>query len=140
MQATNKRRPESRARKRLLLYGTLGLVVVAMIALTWFFERPSALDKDQAWTQIDYEAMPEVELLRDYIRIDTTPDNGSELAGAEFLAAELDKIGLQPTIDKKAAHPSMPSRREGRVLLKTTEYAKTSVVVRVAEKLRAQRS
>ena len=54
----------------------------------------------QAQDQIDYAALPEVDLLRRYIRIDTSTDGGSELAGAEFLAAELRALGLEPTIER----------------------------------------
>jgi acetylornithine deacetylase/succinyl-diaminopimelate desuccinylase-like protein len=44
--------------------------------------------------------MPEVDLLRRYVRIDTSQETGSELAGAEFLAAELEALGLEPTIER----------------------------------------
>jgi signal recognition particle subunit SRP19 len=63
-----------------------------------------------------------------------------EAPTVEEIATAADALGLQPSIEKKAAHPSMPWRRDGRVLLGNTEYAKTSVVLRVAERLKAQRS
>ncbi|MCH7665694.1 MAG: M20/M25/M40 family metallo-hydrolase [Acidobacteria bacterium] len=94
------RTPLSDTQKRLLLYGPPLLAVGAVLLSIWFFERPSDLDKDQDWTQIDYAAMPEVDLLRRYLRIDTSPTTGSELAGAEFLAAELAALGLEPTIER----------------------------------------
>ncbi|MCP4202101.1 MAG: M20/M25/M40 family metallo-hydrolase [bacterium] len=95
-----RRRPLSDTRKRLLLYGTATLAVGIVLFLTWFFERPSELDQDQDWTQIDYAAMPEVDLLRRYMRIDTSSVTGSELAGAEFLADELAGMGLVPTVER----------------------------------------
>jgi acetylornithine deacetylase/succinyl-diaminopimelate desuccinylase-like protein len=94
------RSPLSDTQKRLLLYGIPVIAVGILLVLIWFWARPSALEKDQAWTQIDYAAMPEVDLLRRYVRTDTSPDTGSELAGAEFLATELRALGLEPTIER----------------------------------------
>lgn len=88
-----------RTKERRLLYGSIALVVGTLIGLGWFFGRPSQLDKDQDWTELDYASMPEVDLLRRYVRIDTTPDRGSEVEGAQFLAEELRKLGLEPTVE-----------------------------------------
>ncbi len=100
MGSPNHRKPLSDTQKRLLLYGMPTLAVAAVLLLIWVLGRIAPLDKDQDWTQIDYAAKPEVDLLRRYIRIDTTPTTGSEIAGAEFLAAELRKLGLEPTVER----------------------------------------
>lgn len=97
------RKPLSDSQKRLLLYGLPTLAVALVTGVIWFLERPSALDRDQDWTLVDYAANPEVDLLRRYIRIDTSAATGSELAGAEFLAAELRALGLEPTVERLGA-------------------------------------
>ena len=86
-------------RHRLTLYGSLIGLVLGLIVITWYLSRGGVVESDQEWTDVDFEALPEVDLLRRYIRIDTSPTTGSELAWAEFLAAELEKIGLTPTIE-----------------------------------------
>jgi acetylornithine deacetylase/succinyl-diaminopimelate desuccinylase-like protein len=63
------------------------------------FRRAAVIDEDQEWLDVDFAELPEVDLLRRYIRIDTSATTGSEVAGAEFLAAELERIGLTPTIE-----------------------------------------
>jgi acetylornithine deacetylase/succinyl-diaminopimelate desuccinylase-like protein len=75
------------------------LVVLGLIAITWFLGRGATFLGRQDWLEIDYTELPQVDLLRRYVQIDTSPTTGSELAGAEFLAAELQRIGLTPTIE-----------------------------------------
>ncbi len=55
--------------------------------------------REQAWSHVDYASLPEVRLLQDYVRIDTSPITGSEVKGAEFLAEQLRRAGISPTID-----------------------------------------
>ena len=86
-------------RHRLTLYGSLLGLVIGLIVITWYLSRSGVVESDQQWTDVDFEALPEVDLLRQYLRIDTSLTTGSELAGAQFLAAELDRIGLTPTIE-----------------------------------------
>jgi acetylornithine deacetylase/succinyl-diaminopimelate desuccinylase-like protein len=89
-----------RKKQRITLYGGLAIVVGLLVTLIWILGRPSILEKDQDWTQIDYGSLPEVDLLRRYIQVDTSPTTGSELAGAEFLAAELEEMGLAVHIER----------------------------------------
>jgi acetylornithine deacetylase/succinyl-diaminopimelate desuccinylase-like protein len=49
---------------------------------------------DAGWRQAPYRNMEEVLRLQDYIRIDTTPQTGSELAGAQYLASILEREGI----------------------------------------------
>ena len=55
------------------------------------------------------------------------------------IAAAVKGLGLTPTVEKEAMHPSAQGRKDGRVLLKAN-YVKGSVVAKVAEKIKAQRS
>lgn len=100
MGSQNRRKPLSDTQKRLLLYGLPTLAVAFVLLLINVLGRIAASDKDQDWTQIDYASKPEVEILRRYLRIDTSQDTGAEIAGAEFLAEELRKLGLEPTIER----------------------------------------
>ena len=54
------------------------------------------------WNGVDFEAMPEVQMLRAYIGIDTSEPDANEVPGAEFLAAELAAAGLEPHIERLA--------------------------------------
>jgi len=57
----------------------------------------------------------------------------------EEIATAAKALGLSPTVEKEAMHPSAQGRKDGRVLLKAN-YVKGSVVAKVAEKIKAQRS
>lgn len=84
---------------RVALYGSLLLVGSVTWGLIMFVARPmrsTALDK---WAQVDYKSLPEVQLLRDYVRIDTSESTGDEIAGARFLARELEKAGIPSRIE-----------------------------------------
>ena len=87
-------------RRRLMVFGGLAIVTVALLAVIWFLRRPIESRGDLAWTGEDFASYPEVDLLRRYIRVDTSKTTGSELAGAEFLAAELEAMGLEPHIER----------------------------------------
>jgi acetylornithine deacetylase/succinyl-diaminopimelate desuccinylase-like protein len=54
----------------------------------------------QLWQGMDFEALPEVQLLQGYVRIDTSHPDPNEVAGAEFLAAQLGALGVQATIER----------------------------------------
>jgi acetylornithine deacetylase/succinyl-diaminopimelate desuccinylase-like protein len=89
---------KQRAAARKALYGSLVLVVLGAVAGRMYLRRP--LLEPQHWMQVDWAAKPEVDLLRRYVRIDTTRETGSEVAGARFLAEELAKVGVQATIEQ----------------------------------------
>jgi acetylornithine deacetylase/succinyl-diaminopimelate desuccinylase-like protein len=46
------------------------------------------------WEPAQYETLEDVVLLQDYLRIDTTAQTGSELAGAQYLASLLAREGI----------------------------------------------
>lgn len=54
------------------------------------------------------------------------------------VAAAARALGLEPTVEEDKAFPSTPWRKEGRVLVQA-DYFKTSIVRKVAEKIRASR-
>ncbi len=84
---------------RIALYGSLLLVGSVTWGLIRFVARPmrsGALDK---WAKVDYKSLPEVQLLRGYVRIDTSESTGDEIAGARFLAKELEKAGIPSRIE-----------------------------------------
>ena len=68
---------------------------------------PPLLDLTPVQQSIDWEnvGMESVELLQEYIRIDTTNPDGNETRGAEFIGHLLDREGISYEI-----HESSPGR------------------------------
>jgi acetylornithine deacetylase/succinyl-diaminopimelate desuccinylase-like protein len=61
------------------------------------------IEPEQAqWRGIDFLAFPEVQLLQRYVQIDTSHPEPDEVAGAEFLAAQLAAAGIPSTIERFA--------------------------------------
>lgn len=96
-----------RASARWALWGSL-VATLAATAILGRLARPAAfrleaaaIQKDQAlWQGIDFEQLPEVKLLQEYVRIDTSHPDPDEVAGAEFLAARLGALGVASTIER----------------------------------------
>lgn len=88
---------EARRRRaaRLALYGGLA----ALVAFLWIFGRIAerALRPGSQWGDIRWTDRPEVELLRDYVRVPTLP--GQEILGAEFLRDRLAEAGIEATLE-----------------------------------------
>lgn len=91
--------PHKKRRARIQLYLPIFLIVAGLISVAFVLGRADRLQRDQTWTEIDYASLPEVQLLQEYVRVDTSPTTGSELAGAEFLADKLRTMGLEPHIE-----------------------------------------
>lgn len=96
-----------RASARLALWSSLGATAVAALLLQRYapLEPPPELlaaiaAERELWAGIDFAARPEVRLLQDYVRIDTSHPDPDELAGAEFLAARLAEAGVPATIER----------------------------------------
>lgn len=68
-------------------------------ALVAWLNRPLQGTELERWVETDYRSLPEVELLRDYVRIDTSEATGDETAGARFLAARLAKAGIPSRLE-----------------------------------------
>jgi acetylornithine deacetylase/succinyl-diaminopimelate desuccinylase-like protein len=98
---------------RVALYGSLALTLGAAAGGLAYLQRPLDLGRAGRWRFVDYAALPEVRLLRDYVRIDTS-DTGDQLAGALFLARELAAAGLDPEVqrvgDRANVYAVLPGR------------------------------
>lgn len=92
---------ERRARRaaRVALYGSLGVVGVVLAACLLYMQSLEPEEVRFDWQGVDYASMPEVRLFQRYLQIDTAQPNANELAGARFLAGELEKAGIQATIE-----------------------------------------
>lgn len=84
---------------RIALYTSLVLVGLAAWALVRGLDRPMPRLVSDRWAEIDYRNLPEVKLLQEYVRIDTTEATGSELAGARFLARQLEAAGIPARVE-----------------------------------------
>lgn len=95
-----------RTSARVALWASL-LLTVAFGLLLGRYSRPipsadyRPIDAEQAlWSDIDFLDFPEVRLLQQYVRIDTSHPEPDEVAGAEFLAAQLAAAGVPATIER----------------------------------------
>ena len=92
--------PASRRKIRLrAAVATTDLILLLLLG-TWIARRVAILKLDRSWTEVEWAELPEVSMLQEYVRIDTTPTTGSELAGARFLAEHLDAAGLETHIER----------------------------------------
>ena len=79
--------------------GTAALILLLVVA-AWIARRIAVLNLDRSWTEVEWAELPEVKMLQEYVRVDTSPTTGSELAGARFLAERLEAAGLEPRIER----------------------------------------
>jgi len=97
-----------RTSARIALWTSLALTATLGFALGRYSRPIPAADFDpisgeQAqWQGIDFLAFPEVRMLQEYVRIDTSHPDPDEIAGAEFLAAQLAAAGIPSTIERFA--------------------------------------
>lgn len=82
------------------LYGSLVLIGLAAAALFWWAARQLRLGVDQSWKLPATQEREEVGLLQQYLRVDTSVSAGSVVRGAEFLARQLEAMGLQPQLER----------------------------------------
>lgn len=103
----NRRDPTSLQRRRRnsargALY--LGLVLLgAILAGLYAWMRPTFSEFGMmiGWAKIQWEGRPEVELLREYVAIDTSmPPAGDPVAGARWVAEQLSGMGLDPVVER----------------------------------------
>ncbi len=89
---------------RASLYASL-LVVSLLIALITIAIRHPGLQAavELGWRPQAYLDLEEVRLLQEYLQIDTTKATGSEVAGAEYLAAVLAGDGIESEIVKMSS-------------------------------------
>lgn len=92
-------RPLIQRNKRLartLLYLSPLFFVAAAVLFIFVANR---LGFDTSWSTKDFEKVESVQLFREYLMIDTSP-TGSELAGAEWLARQLEPTGVEVHIER----------------------------------------
>jgi acetylornithine deacetylase/succinyl-diaminopimelate desuccinylase-like protein len=85
---------------RIALYGSLVLVAGATWAAVYYLSRPLKARATEQWLRYDYPSLPEVKLLQDYVRIDTSEETGDEIAGARFLARQFEAAGIPTRIER----------------------------------------
>jgi acetylornithine deacetylase/succinyl-diaminopimelate desuccinylase-like protein len=91
-------------------------------ALLWFNDRAGREIESQMFVPKKALITPEIELLRQYIRIDTTNPPGNEVAGARFLADLIEKGGVHAEVIESAPgrgniYARIRGRRRGEGLL-----------------------
>ncbi len=97
---------ESRHRKsaRVALYTSLlltGLLAVVMVqTLASVFHRAQLYEAgSQDWAQVEWHKEPAVQILQEYLRVDTNSQTGSEIEGARYLAGVLEEAGIEAHLE-----------------------------------------
>jgi acetylornithine deacetylase/succinyl-diaminopimelate desuccinylase-like protein len=99
---------------RLALYASLLLVGAATWGLVHYIDRPIVDKETESWIYHDFLHDPDVQLLRDYVRLDTSEATGSEVAGARFLAARLASAGIPSEVEVlDGKHANLYARLDG---------------------------
>ena len=86
-----KRRRAARA----ALYGGLVTLAAVLFVLSNLIGR--FLEHRTRWGEVDWESLPEVQLLQEYVRLPTVA--GREILGAEFLRRQLADAGVDATLE-----------------------------------------
>jgi acetylornithine deacetylase/succinyl-diaminopimelate desuccinylase-like protein len=89
-------------RQRLITAIVLLLALIAVVALRLYNRRETERVATGSYIPRPVTVTPEMRLLQDYVRIDTSNPPGNELAGARWLAAQLEKGGVKPEIIESA--------------------------------------
>ena len=88
-----------RTAARIALYSSLVLVAGLTVLAVRYLDRPLHQRPAERWSDVDYLELPEVKLLREYVRIDTSETTGDEVAGARFLARQLESAGIPARLE-----------------------------------------
>jgi len=100
---------------RVALYTSLVLAGVAAWGFVRALDRPMKRLATDRWNEVDYPALPEVKLLQEYVRIDTSDSTGSEIEGARFLARQLAAAGIPAQVEiLDGRHANVFARLEGK--------------------------
>ncbi|HEX6898796.1 MAG TPA: M20/M25/M40 family metallo-hydrolase [Thermoanaerobaculia bacterium] len=91
---------QRRRASRIALYGSLVLVAGFTWGAVSLLNAPLKARQGEQWMRRDYANLPEVKLLQEYVRIDTSEATGDELKGAEFLARQFAAAGIPYRIEK----------------------------------------
>ncbi len=82
---------KNRRRARVMLYLLPVVLLVLVVAVNKLGPR---FDPDQRWHGVDFAKHEAVQLLQQYLAIDTSYPDGNEIPGAEFLARQLEAEGI----------------------------------------------
>lgn len=94
-----------RKHSRISLYVALLCTIGGVLGLLRLSQPPSNAEMQRIddlqglWQGVDFAADPAVQLLQQYVAIDTSEPNADELSGARFLADRLAEAGLTPHIE-----------------------------------------
>jgi acetylornithine deacetylase/succinyl-diaminopimelate desuccinylase-like protein len=103
-----------RLASRIALYTSLVLAGLAAWGLVRALDRPMQRFASDRWNEIDYRSLPEVKLLQEYVRIDTSETTGSEIEGARFLVGQLEAAGIPARLEiLDGKHANVYARLEG---------------------------
>ena len=91
---------QRRASARWALYISLAVLGLAAIGFYRWVESLEPEVPVYDWSGVDFAADPSVQLLREYIQIDTSLPGGDPQQGAEFLAERLRGMGLPVEIER----------------------------------------
>ena len=83
-----------------ILVAAAGAVAVAALVVYNYVSRRQIAS--QIYVPRPVKITPEVELLRQYVRIDTSNPPGNETAGARFLAAQIERAGVHAEVIESA--------------------------------------
>jgi acetylornithine deacetylase/succinyl-diaminopimelate desuccinylase-like protein len=83
-----------RKASRIALYLSLAAMAAFLASIPPLLRWWETVRIDNTWHGVAWSEVPEVRLLADYLRIDTSWDTGNEIAGARFLAEQLRRAGL----------------------------------------------
>ncbi len=92
--------PRQKLLARIGLYGGLTILIIAVAWGIANLGRPMKKGPDDIIDPTALKQAPEVQLLQQYIQIDTSTSTGSELEGAEFLATRIEEAGLTAHIER----------------------------------------
>lgn len=90
----------NKAAARGLLYGLAALLVVLLVWGPGWVRKINHFEIDTEWLDTDWTQVESVQLFREYLRIDTSAPDGNEVPGAEFLAAQLEAVGIETHIER----------------------------------------
>ena len=91
-----------RAVARAALYGSLVLVAAGTWAAHRYLHLPPGRKAEVAWRDVDWEQVPVVRVLQQYVRIDSSVD-GDEYAAALYLATPLEAAGIPVHVERVGA-------------------------------------
>jgi acetylornithine deacetylase/succinyl-diaminopimelate desuccinylase-like protein len=92
--------PARRRKIRLFSAAGAAILILLLVVGAWVARRIAILKLDRSWAEVEWAELPEVRMLQEYVQVDTTPETGSELAGARFLAERLEAAGLEVHLER----------------------------------------